>query len=136
MRRDVPMGELDVVPEVVDVQRVRAGEERNAAAYHQVVTAARRRSDSRLGGYSLVYLPHDSDQVLQDDTFVLSDHRGRSLGLALKSAMLDLLARERPERHTVHTWNAVDNDPMQAVNRRLGFRPAEVLLEVQRQDRP
>jgi RimJ/RimL family protein N-acetyltransferase len=50
--------------------------------------------------------------------------------------MLDLLARERPERHTVHTWNAVDNDPMQAVNRRLGFRPAEVLLEVQRQDRP
>lgn len=134
MRRDVPSGEVDAEPEVVDVDRVRSGEQRNAAAYDQVVAAVRRRADGRLGGYSLVYLAHDADTVLQDDTFVLSDHRGQGLGVVLKAAVLRLLEHERPERRTVHTWNALDNAPMQAVNRRLGYRPVEVLLEMQRQD--
>jgi GNAT superfamily N-acetyltransferase len=134
MRRDAPSGEVDEDPVVVDVERIRTQERRNAAAYDQLVAAVRRRSDGRLGGYTLVYLAHDSDQVLQDDTFVLSDHRGHGLGLVLKSAVLRLLARDRPERRTVHTWNAPDNAPMQAVNARLGFRLVEVLLEVQRRE--
>jgi GNAT superfamily N-acetyltransferase len=132
MRRDAPSGDVDAVPTVVDVERVRTQEHRNATAYDQVVAAARRKADGRLGGYTLVYLAHDTDQVLQDDTFVLSDHRGQGLGVAMKAAMLRLLARDRPERRTVHTWNALDNEPMQAVNARLGFRPVEVLLEMQR----
>jgi RimJ/RimL family protein N-acetyltransferase len=52
----------------------------------------------------------------------------------MKAAVLRLIARDRPERRTVHTWNALDNEPMQAVNARLGFRPVEVLLELQRKD--
>jgi RimJ/RimL family protein N-acetyltransferase len=134
MRRDAPSGDVDAEPEVVDVARVRAGEERNAAAYDQIVVAARRRRDGELGGYTLVYLPHDSDIVMQDDTFVLSAHRGQALGLALKTAMVHTLADDRPERRTIHTWNDPGNAAMQAVNRRLGFRPVEVMLEMQRKD--
>jgi hypothetical protein len=54
--------------------------------------------------------------------------------MALKAAVLRILAAEHPERHVVHTWNAVDNSFMQRINRELGFRPVERELEMQRHD--
>ena len=71
--------------------------------------------------------------MLQDDTFVLSGHRGRGLGLVLKTAVLRMLA-DRPGRRRIHTWNALDNAPMRRINAALGFRPVEVLLEMQLRD--
>jgi GNAT superfamily N-acetyltransferase len=80
-----------------------------------------------------VYLPHDADYVVQDDTLVMPDHRGHGLGTALKVAVLRILAADHPERRIVHTWNALENTPMQRINRELGFRPVERELEMQRQ---
>lgn len=134
MGRDAPSGEVDHQPVEITVDRVRQGEQRTAEAYDQVVAVARRESDGVFGGYTLVYLVHDADYVVQDDTLVMPDHRGRGLGMALKVAMLRLLAAEHPERRVVHTWNAVENTFMQRINRDLGFRPVERELEMQRRD--
>jgi GNAT superfamily N-acetyltransferase len=129
---DIPRGELDSRPVEIDVTKIRAEEQRTAESYRHVVATARRLADGEFGGYTLVFLPHESDEVLQDDTLVMPAHRGHRLGMALKVAVLRLLADEHPERRRIHTWNGVDNTPMQAINRELGFGPVERLLEVQR----
>lgn len=134
MGRDAPSGEVDHQPVEITVDRVREGEERTVAAHDQIVAVARRRSDGVFGGYTLAYLVHGADYVVQDDTLVMPDHRGRGLGMALKVAVLELLAAEHPERRVIHTWNAVENTFMQRINRDLGFRPVERELEMQRKD--
>ena len=134
MLRDMPSGEIDWEPMVLDPERLREEEERVGHAYHHLVAVARRASDGELGGYSQVFLPHDLDFVVQDDTMVMGAHRGRGLGLVLKSAVLGILAADHPERRIVHTWNAVTNAPMQRINRLLGFRPVELMMEMQRKD--
>jgi GNAT superfamily N-acetyltransferase len=132
MGQDAPSGDVDHQPTVITVEKVRLEEERTAATHQHVVAVARRRSDGVLAGYTLVFLPRGEDHVIQDDTLVMPKHRGHGLGLALKTAVLEILARDHPERTSVHTWNAVDNAPMQRVNRALGFRSVELLLDVQR----
>jgi GNAT superfamily N-acetyltransferase len=134
MLRDMPGGDVDWEPVVIDPERVREEEVRVAHAYDHLVAVARRTSDGELAGYSKVFLPHDLDFVVQDDTMVMGAHRGRGLGLLLKSAVLETLAADHPERRIVHTWNAVTNAPMQRINRLLGFRPVELMMEMQRKD--
>ena len=133
MGRDVPTGEVAHQPVQITVARVREGEQRTAEAYDQIVAVARRTHDGVLGGYTLVFLAHDAEYVVQDDTLVMPEHRGHGLGIALKMAVLRILAAQHPERRVVHTWNAVDNPFMQRINVRLGFRPVERELEMQRQ---
>jgi GNAT superfamily N-acetyltransferase len=134
MGTDHPTGGVDHTPVVIDVDRIREGEKRTAQAYTDVVAAARRVSDGVFGGYTLVHLPHDRDYVVQDDTLVMPEHRGHGLGMALKATVLRILAAQHPERRLIHTWNAVDNAPMQRINRALGFRRVELELEMQRKD--
>ncbi len=134
MLRDMPSGEVDWEPVLLDPGRLREEEQRVGAGYDHLVAVVRRTSDGELGGYSKVFLPHDLDFVVQDDTMVMGAHRGRGLGLMLKSAVLAILAADRPERRIVHTWNAVSNAPMQRINGLLGFRPVELMLEMQRKD--
>ena len=134
MLRDMPSGEVDWEPMVLDPERLREEEERVGHSYDHLVAVARRTSDGELGGYSKVFLPHDLDFVVQDDTMVMGAHRGRGLGLVLKSAVLAILDADHRERRVVHTWNAVTNAPMQRINRILGFRPVELMMEMQRKD--
>ena len=129
---DIPSGEVEVEPVTLDGARLREEEERTARAYDHVVAVARRTTDGELGGYTKVFLPHDLDYVVQDDTMVMASHRGKGLGLLLKSAVLRVLAAEHPGRRLVHTWNAVENQPMKQINLALGFRPVELALEMQR----
>jgi GNAT superfamily N-acetyltransferase len=131
MENDVPRGEVDYEPVVFDEERLRVGEERIARAYDQVVAAARRSADGEFGGYSLVFVTRGESEALQDDTLVMPEHRGRRLGLALKRATLEVLSREHPELTAIHTWTAVDNEPMQRTNRAFGYRPVERMHEMQ-----
>lgn len=133
MNADVPVGELDHEPVVMTPERVRAGEERLARAYDTVVAVARG-GDGQLVGYSLVYLPHGTDQALQDDTLVMPGHRGHRLGLALKLATLRVMGSEHPERRSLHTWTDPDNGAMCATNAAFGYRPVERMHEVQVKD--
>jgi GNAT superfamily N-acetyltransferase len=134
MERDVPMGEVAYDPPVFDEERLRSQEERMAPLYHQVVAAARRTSDGEVAGYSVLFLPRDDHEVLQDDTLVMPAHRGRGLGLRLKRATLDVVAREHPDRVALHTWTDPANDAMWRTNAAFGYTPVEVLHEMQRRD--
>jgi GNAT superfamily N-acetyltransferase len=135
MSTDVPVGEIDYEPVVVDAERLRATEQRVFRTYDGITSVARRRADGVFGGYSQLYLPHGTDYVYQDDTLVMPEHRGHRLGTLLKLATLEVLQSDRPERVAIHTDTAVDNHAMQATNRDFGFRPVERMHEVQRRDR-
>jgi GNAT superfamily N-acetyltransferase len=132
MSSDVPVGDLDYQPVVVDVARIRAREEL-AARHHDTVTAAARHRDTgELVGYSQVFLARGDDVVHQDDTLVMPGHRGHRLGLRLKLTTLEVVDRDHPGRRVIHTSTALDNAPMQRTNRTFGFEPVEVLHEMQR----
>ena len=128
MNADVPVGELDLEPEVLDDERLAASEERLSRSYDVRTAAARRRSDGAFGGYTLLFVPHGADHAWQDDTLVMPEHRGRRLGAALKSANYAGL----PDHvGLVHTWTAPSNTAMHHTNTRLGFRVVEHLHEVE-----
>jgi len=128
MNADVPTGELDLEPEVIDDERLATSEERLMRAYDVRVAAARRRADGTFGGYSLLFVPHGTDYGWQDDTLVMPEHRGHRLGAALKSAnYADLPADVR----LVHTWTAPTNTAMHRTNTALGFRVVEHMYEVE-----
>ena len=134
MSADVPVGDIDHEPVVIDAERLRAREERVFRSYDGVTAVARRRSDCLFGGFTQLYLPHGVDHVYQDDTLVMPEHRGHRLGTLLKCATLEILQRDHPDRVAIHTDTAVDNHAMQATNRDFGYRPVERLLEMQRRD--
>lgn len=134
MARDVPTGGLTYEPPSWDVARVRGNEERTADRYLAVVSLARAR-DGSPAGYTLVYPDRgDPDHVRQDDTLVLTGHRGRGVGTALKTANLRELDEHRDSRRLLHTWTARSNTAMRAVNTRLGFRAVESVHEYERTD--
>jgi hypothetical protein len=74
---------------------------------------------------------HQPDLGWQGGTLVLSEHRGRRLGMAVKVANLRAFQSEFAKVRVVHSWNAEANGPMVAINDMLGFRPVEYLVEMQ-----
>lgn len=132
MNNDVPSGEIDYEPVVYDEERLRVDEERAAVSFDQLVAVARRRSDGVFGGYSQVYLPRDHDYVMQDDTLVMPEHRGRRLGLRLKLANLATLQRDHPGRSAIYSWTDPANVAMCRTNTAFGFVPVARMYEMQR----
>lgn len=132
MSADVPTGEVDWEPLVFDAERVRANDESRAATgITQVVTFAIG-PDGSPAGYSLIF--HFADlprEAMQDDTMVLSAHRGRGIGLALKGTNTALAQRTYSGLALLHTWTAQSNGAMQRVNSRFGFRVVGTMHEYQ-----
>ncbi len=99
--------------------------------------AAWHRATGELAGLTQVWVdPAAGGQGFQGMTAVRREHRGHRLGLLVKVAMLELLARAEPQLERLETWNAADNAHMIAVNEALGYRvlgpPSRVWqLEVQ-----
>ncbi|WP_169333357.1 GNAT family N-acetyltransferase [Demetria terragena] len=132
MNSDVPVGEIDLDPAVFDDTRLRLQEERWSQTNIVLVAAARERATGDLVGYSLVHLPREQTTLVhQEDTLVMPSHRGHGLGLALKRTTLEALRKRHPERQSVHTWTAPGNTAMYRTNERFGFRPVEVMHEME-----
>ena len=131
MDADVPIGEVDYEPVVHTVERLRASEASVARSYSPIRAAVRRRRDGVFGGYSVLFVPHGETDVLQDDTLVMPEHRGRRLGTLLKLATLEVLVAEHAGASVLHTWTALDNHAMQRTNRHFGYRPVDRLHEMQ-----
>lgn len=121
---DAPHDDLEMEDEVFSVERIHGYENAQRAAgrrLHHVV--ARHRGSGSLAGHTIVAVEAERpEQGHQHDTTVARAHRGHRLGLVLKSAMLDRLARLEPQLAYVDTWNAESNDHMIAVNEALGYQ--------------
>lgn len=133
MSTDAPTGGLDLEEDPWDAERVRTvSQEFHDRGQGYVIAAAEHAPSGSLAAFSMVAYPHDRPEVVfQEDTLVLREHRGRRLGLLVKVAVLDELARARPSSRRVHTWNAQENEHMLAINVALGFAPTSVDAEWQ-----
>lgn len=111
-----------------DVARLREAEELSqSTGRHTLVTAAESRASGRLVGYtSISVLGKRDDVVFQDDTIMEDGHRGRELGLRMKLANLELLARGYPKSHAIYTWNSAEDTQLININSRMGFVAAGV----------
>lgn len=121
---DAPTDDLDVEDEVFTPDRVLALE-RSQFAYDRRMyrLVARHRVSRELAGQTVVVVPAVQPWYAhQLDTSVVRAHRGHRLGLALKIAMLRVLADAEPQVRTLATWNAASNRYMIAVNESLGYR--------------
>lgn len=134
MSTDVPTAGLDWGAEAWDGARVRAREAEFADRGMGYLTAAAEHvpTGTLVGYTSFLVVPHTDEYVHQHDTLVIREHRGRRLGMLLKTANLARLATELPTVRRVGTWNAEENAPMLSINIELGFRPAGGAGEWQR----
>ncbi|MFG2311401.1 GNAT family N-acetyltransferase [Streptomyces sp. NPDC048566] len=96
---------------------------RGRKAYH---TGVLHEASGRLAGYTSVSKTTGNPAyALQGMTVVHRAHRGHRLGTLLKLANLAHVLRHEPAVRLIETANAEDNTAMIAVNRDLGFVPAD-----------
>jgi GNAT superfamily N-acetyltransferase len=76
---------------------------------------------SKYVGLSTVWrIDKEPRSLIQGNTGVRREYRGRGIAVALKLRVIDFARRSGYEK--VKTWNASDNAPMLAVNTKLGFK--------------
>jgi len=130
---EIPLGDLDLQPQVFDVARVRQNEARHARTGRAHLVVAALAPTGELVGYSDLDLHLDAPRVASiDSTLVLPEHRGHRLGLALKVLLHQQLRAAFPATEVLVTGNADVNDHMNAVNELLGYRPLDRMLELQK----
>jgi GNAT superfamily N-acetyltransferase len=116
--------EDNVEAERWDPARLRAAEARGIAAGNRwYEVAAMHDASGEMAALTQVFIdPVVDGWAFQDITAVTRSHRGHRLGLHVKIAMLDWLARAEPQIRHIVTFNAVQNAHMVAVNDALGHR--------------
>lgn len=130
---EAPMGEIELEPEVLDVERIRADEAMFAQSGRTKYTTVAVAADGDLAGYTELVVPaHDPGRVYQWGTLVRPHHRGHRLGQALKARNLLWLQDEESDLRLLTTYNAEGNSHMIGVNEAMGFRPVERLGEFQK----
>jgi GNAT superfamily N-acetyltransferase len=115
---DLDHGEITITPaELADwYQRL---DEQGGTDY----TMLTREPDGTISGITdMSYAPYWPQAIDQGFTGVRADARGRGLGKWLKAAMLLHVSKIYPDLKTVITGNAASNDPMLAINKKMGFR--------------
>jgi GNAT superfamily N-acetyltransferase len=68
------------------------------------------------------YEPSTPKIMFQYLTGVQADYRGRGLGKWLKAAMLLKIRDEYPDMEVISTSNTTSNEPMLAINEKMGFK--------------
>jgi hypothetical protein len=110
-----------------DAARVRADDHRAAdQGLRSYTVAARQDPNGALAAITQLGVdPARPGWALQELTAVTRPHRGHRLGLRVKVAMLDLLAKREPQVTQIVTHNAGGNEHMIAINTELGFEVLE-----------
>lgn len=128
MSVDAPSAELEMEEEVWDAERVRAADQiSQRSGRTQLTTVAIHRASGAPVAYTQLDCPAEHPEVAyQQDTLVHGDHRGHRLGALVKVHNARALANHAPGVCRVHTWNAVENSHMLAINTAMGFVPASV----------
>lgn len=124
MSIDEPAAGLEIDEETWDEARVVSHDEAEIAGGRDMLTSVIEHiSSGKLVGINELSVAKDRTRpVGQEDTLVLAEHRGRRLGMLLKVANLQELAKLAPEAPLVFTFNAEENRHMLNVNEAVGFR--------------
>jgi GNAT superfamily N-acetyltransferase len=119
---DAPLDDLQADPDDFSAARLRAFDSAMKARGQEVYRLlARRRGDGDWAGHTVICVDrHRPGVAFQEDTTVVSGHRGHRLGIRLKTAMLQWLRDAEPGLTTIDTWNAASNTHMIAVNDAIG----------------
>ncbi|MFK4850832.1 GNAT family N-acetyltransferase [Microbacterium sp. ZW T6_19] len=125
MSTDVPDAELDMPEENWDAERVARHDARHLDRGNTVlVTAAQHVATGELCAFNELAIGRRADETThQEDTLVLSSHRGHRLGLLVKTAGLLSWRTQHPLSPQVITFNAEENRPMLNINEAIGFVP-------------
>jgi GNAT superfamily N-acetyltransferase len=129
----IPLGDMDLENLDFTPERWRENERHAAEIGYREFSSAALTPEGALVGYSDVHVPvAQTDKAGVGITMVLPEHRGHSLGLAMKLATHRALIAAYPECETVRTGNADVNEHMNAVNELMGYRRVEDILELQK----
>jgi len=123
MGTDAPSGALDADLSVYTAERVRE-EDRllESSPRVRLTVLAQHIPTGEVAGFSELSVPPELHRpVSQEDTIVLTEHRGHRLGMLLKVANIAHLERERPGHPAITTFNAEENRFMLSVNEAVGF---------------
>lgn len=131
---DAPTGDVDFEPESMTVEDYQTMLDHQRETGRTMVTAvARHTGTGVVAAYTdLAYPAADPDIVFQWGTLVLPEHRGHRLGMAVKVANLEELARVAPDRRSVQTMNDEQNPWMVQINKDLGFEIIEEALSMKK----
>ncbi len=123
MSTDVPLGDLDYDEEPWDADRVRSHlTDLVGQQQHVLLTVAEHVASGELVAFTVLQVPFPEVPFgFQEDTLVMREHRGHSLGMLVKVANVRALAAWRPGVARIHTWNAQENAHMLAINVALGY---------------
>ncbi|MDM7854847.1 GNAT family N-acetyltransferase [Cellulomonas alba] len=126
MSADDPHAGFEQDTQEWDAERVRRGEQTWAAQGRALLVMCAEHVPTRtLAAYTDLLVPDEpGEYVHQYDTLVARAHRGRRLGMLVKTANVQRLVDELPAVRRIGTWNAEENRWMLAINVALGFRPA------------
>ncbi|CAN5383706.1 GNAT family N-acetyltransferase [soil metagenome] len=130
---DAPTGEVEWEEEQISPERFQENLASLVAAgrtIYETVAIAPGGPDNVVAAQSTISVPPPGRlDVSQWGTFVHRAHRGRTLGLAVKTANLRAVQAAHPEMRRVVTQNAETNDWMVAINVQLGFEAVEASAE-------
>ena len=124
---DAPTGDLAVEQQLYDADRVRSQEASELSRGHRAYsTAARHDATGQIVARTkLSFESNDDTHARQRTTIVEPAHRGRRLGLIVKSANHAYTRAHEPALRVIDAWNAEDNTHMRAANALLGFQPVD-----------
>ena len=133
MTVDAPMGDMDYEQEKWDAARYRENEATTLARNRRCVgTAVVHEATGQVAGVTDIGVNRDRTAIAyQWNTIVDPDHRGKQLGLVLKTWNHHFLVQQVPGVTHINTWNAASNTFMVAVNDAVGYHIAEKWTEWQ-----
>ena len=131
---DAPTGDVEFEPESMTVEDYQTMLDHLRDTGRTVITTvAVHRETGVVAAYTDLSVPSgDPHIVFQWGTLVLPEHRGHRLGMAVKVANLEELARLAPERRSVQTMNDEQNPWMVQINKDLGFEIIEEALTMKK----
>lgn len=131
---DAPTGDVEFEPESQTVEDYETTLAHLRDAGRTMLTAvAVHRESGVVAAYTDLCIPSgDPHIVFQWGTLVQPEHRGHRLGVAVKVANLDELARRAPQRRSVQTMNDEQNPWMVSINEDLGFEIIEEALTMKK----
>jgi GNAT superfamily N-acetyltransferase len=132
--RDAPLGQASYREADWTAARVRETEDDliERGVHERVVVAIRNDSNDVVGVTGLLVYAHRPQFAYQNDTSVVSLHRGHGLGVAMKSAMMRWITQDRPELERVYTTTAAENNHMIRVNLQIGYQTRRSVTWVER----